>query len=88
MPIPITIVVAANTETENWVKTFLHDYGRTPNIWALHNYNDVNFDNNKGVVWFMRLFHPKTVWITETGAWNYFDEYGFKTFFEQTKEEH
>jgi len=72
LDVPLTVVLYQDAVTGRWVKAFLKAYGRAPKIWAIHTYGDANRYTNIQLKWFMRTFHPKDVWVTETGAWYYF----------------
>jgi hypothetical protein len=71
--VPITIIVSTSTRTQNWVRRWLRAYGKTPRIWALHTYGDVNRFTNERLAQFLAQ-HPRgRVWITETGGFAKFD---------------
>ncbi len=71
--VPITIVASNSDLTQRWIRRFLRAYGRTPRIWALHTYGDVNRFTNARLAEFLRL-HPRgRIWITETGGFATFD---------------
>ena len=72
--IPATIVLSNGSPTRWWLRKFLAAYGKSPAIWAVHNYGDVNRRSNSRLRHFIRA-HPKgRIWITETGAFATFSE--------------
>jgi len=72
--IPVTLVLSDGSRTRWWIREFLKAYGRTPSIWSVHNYGDVNRRSNSRLRHFIRA-HPRgRIWITETGAFAKFNE--------------
>jgi hypothetical protein len=66
--LPITIVLSDGSPTQWWIKKWLRAYGRTPAIWAVHDYGDVNRGDSSRIRHFIQR-HPRgRIWVTETGA--------------------
>ncbi len=71
--VPITLVASNSPRTRRWIARFLRVYGKTPRIWALHTYGDVNRFSNTRLATFLGL-HPRgRIWITETGGFARYD---------------
>lgn len=66
--LPITIVLSDGSPTQWWLRHWLKAYGRTPKIWAVHDYGDVNRGGTSRMRHFIQR-HPRgRIWVTETGA--------------------
>jgi hypothetical protein len=63
--------VPARIDMVNYAKTLLADYNkahvRTPKIWGLHNYVDVNYFTSSGTKAALKVL-PGRLWLTETGG--------------------
>ncbi len=66
--LPITIVLSDGSPTKWWIAHFLKTYGKTPKIWAVHNYGDVNRGGAGRLKHFIAAHRRGRIWITETGA--------------------
>src|SRR4051794_24904876 len=66
--LPLTIQLSESAATQRWIARFLHAYGHTPRIWAVHGYSDANRYTFKRMATFLRAHPHGRVWITETGA--------------------
>jgi hypothetical protein len=76
--LPVTIVLSDQRPTQWWIRNWLAAYGKTPSIWAVHDYGDVNRGGTSRLRHFIQR-HPRgRIWITETGAFARFtDEWPF-----------
>lgn len=72
--VPVTIVLSDTSKTRSWIHRFLRAYGKTPSIWAVHNYGDVNRRSNSRLRHFIAAHPHGRIWITETGSFAKFDE--------------
>ncbi len=63
--------VPAQIDMVNYAKTLLRDFGkahvRTPQLWGLHNYVDVNYFHSSGTRAALSVL-PGQLWLTETGG--------------------
>ncbi len=61
--------VVDNSRMATWMRKYLRLFtpGRTPRVWGLHNYVDVNSTSRWGTQTMLRLA-PGQLWFTETGA--------------------
>jgi hypothetical protein len=66
--LPFTIVLSDQAPTQKWTRIWLKTYGKTPSVWAVHDYGDVNRGGNSRMRHFIAA-HPRgRIWVTETGA--------------------
>lgn len=70
--IPVTVVIGKRGRLNAWLSEFLDAYGKTPRIWAVHNYGDINRRQDRRVRHFLEDYPDGRVWITETGAFKQF----------------
>ena len=77
---PSCTVVAADVLDQagmtGWVKSFRRAVKGNPQLWGLHDYEDVNFHRSSGTRAFLASV-PGTVWLTETGGLVRFNEFGY-----------
>ena len=61
--------IVDNSRLGSWMRSYLRVFapGRTPRLWGLHNYVDVNSMSSWGTRTMLRVA-PGEVWFTETGA--------------------
>jgi hypothetical protein len=59
-----------------YIKTLLADFKKahvaTPQIWGIHNYEDVNYFHSTDTVEMLKLL-PGQIWLTETGGIDFFE---------------
>jgi hypothetical protein len=62
-----------------YIKTLLADFKKakvaTPQIWGIHNYEDVNYFHSTNTAEMLKLL-PGQIWLTETGGINFFETGG------------
>jgi len=62
-----------------YIKTLLADFKKahvaTPNVWGVHNYEDVNYFRSTDTTEMLKLL-PGQIWLTETGGIAYFETGG------------
>jgi hypothetical protein len=72
--LPFTIVLSNQAPTALWIKRFLQAYGKTPKIWAVHDYGDVNRGGMSRMQTFVKAHPTGRIWVTETGAFAKFSD--------------
>jgi hypothetical protein len=71
--LPITTILSDQAPTRRWIHRWLDEYGKTPAIWAVHDYGDVNRGGTSRIRNFIAA-HPRgRIWVTETGAFAKYD---------------
>lgn len=59
--------VLDSSNVRTWLRTFLRHARRSPRLWGIHNYADVNRRRSSGTVAVLKTV-PGEVWMTETGG--------------------
>jgi len=64
-----------------YIKKLLADFKKahvaTPQVWGIHNYEDVNYFHSTNTAAMLKLL-PGKIWLTETGGLNFFETGGLQ----------